>query len=796
MKPLTSLTNKQPVESPEPVLKSLSKNTFRIKAYLIGFLLLISNSVSAQKIDFDQNFNSNLIKSCDSSIKQEGKIVRTFQDKIYYTSNCVNTRYNRAKSRLIRIDENGNLDSSFITNELDSLIFDIDFQSNGKIILTSSEDSSLSSTHMIRLNTNGSIDSTFKTVYTNMLIKVVRVLSDDKILIGGSFTKVNGQNYRGIIRLTPNGEIDSTFIIGSGINLSLNHLNNSIETIQFDSRYIYIGGKFDSLNNIKVSKIAKLNYNGHIDTNFKLDTRFTSYIVAASHLLDNGKLLLAGHQSLFVKINSDGIFDSSFKNLYFGASYNTGLQTDPVINVIKTQENGKILIGGWLGTRLPNEGRSCIVRLNNDGSLDSFSGIKEGVQSTGSVLDISLDKSGNILAAGKFNTFNGNSNFGVMRLLNRDCPLIDTTLFVNICDGYNFNNKYLTQSGTYFDTLQSNNGCDSLIRLDLVINDIPIGIDSIIACDSFRWKNGITYFESTDSVYFNTKNNLGCDSIVRLKLIVNKTTFFVDTITTCDSFQWINNKKYYNSNFNDTFILKNQNGCDSIVKLHLILNKTSIAIDSIEACDSFTWINNKTYTSSNTTDSIIYKGGALSGCDSIVIINLRINKSRPIGVMTGDSINIIATQPYIYAVTQQSSVSYNWTIQNGIILNGLNNNVVTVQWLSSDSGQITASITDTNNCSSSITKSLQGSLSAKYLPSTKIKVYPNPSQDFFMINLENNLQIQDLKIYNLIGQQISFELIEIEKDYKIILEEKEPGVYFVEVKLTNQERIVFKIVMN
>ena len=29
MKPLTSLTNKQPVESPEPVLKSLSKNTFR-----------------------------------------------------------------------------------------------------------------------------------------------------------------------------------------------------------------------------------------------------------------------------------------------------------------------------------------------------------------------------------------------------------------------------------------------------------------------------------------------------------------------------------------------------------------------------------------------------------------------------------------------------------------------------------------------------------------------------------------------------------------------------------------------
>src|SRR5690606_32964167 len=74
-----------------------------------------------------------------------------------------------------------------------------------------------------------------------------------------------------------------------------------------------------------------------------------------------------------------------------------------------------------------------------------------------------------------------------------------------------------------------------------------------------------------------------------------------DIITACDSFTWIDGITYTTNNNTATYYLTNAGGCDSFVTLDLTINNSSIGTDVITACDSFTWIDGITYTTSNNT---------------------------------------------------------------------------------------------------------------------------------------------------------------------------------------------------
>jgi hypothetical protein len=75
-------------------------------------------------------------------------------------------------------------------------------------------------------------------------------------------------------------------------------------------------------------------------------------------------------------------------------------------------------------------------------------------------------------------------------------------------------------------------GCDSIITLNLTVNNSNTGTDSQIACDSLTWIDGITYLSSNNSATYNLTNSNGCDSIVTLNLTINNSSYedFFDTI--------------------------------------------------------------------------------------------------------------------------------------------------------------------------------------------------------------------------------------------------------------------------
>ena len=191
-------------------------------------------------------------------------------------------------------------------------------------------------------------------------------------------------------------------------------------------------------------------------------------------------------------------------------------------------------------------------------------------------------------------------------------------------------NTYTSSNNTATFTLigGASNGCDSTVNLDLTISSAVYGTDIQVACETFTWIDGINYTSNNNTATFTYPNGAvaGCDSIVTLDLTVNNSISYVDVHESCDNFTWIDGNTYSENNTSASFIYPGgaANGCDSIVYLSLIINNTSYGTDFQTSCNDFTWIDGNTYTSSNNTASYTFTGGSSTGCDSIVSLNLTI----------------------------------------------------------------------------------------------------------------------------------------------------------------------------
>ncbi len=153
------------------------------------------------------------------------------------------------------------------------------------------------------------------------------------------------------------------------------------------------------------------------------------------------------------------------------------------------------------------------------------------------------------------------------------------------------------------------NNCSAEIRTEF----------SATACDSYTWA-GKTYTESGNyENYFITP--AGCDSIVTLHLTINKSVATEFSETACDSYTWQGETYTASGDYEKTFPMAS--GCDSIVTLHLTILKSVATEFSETACDSYTW-QGETYTASGDYEKTFQM---TSGCDSLVTLHLTIMKS-------------------------------------------------------------------------------------------------------------------------------------------------------------------------
>ena len=114
---------------------------------------------------------------------------------------------------------------------------------------------------------------------------------------------------------------------------------------------------------------------------------------------------------------------------------------------------------------------------------------------------------------------------------------------------WSLNSTTYSATGAYSHTLsgQNSSGGDSIVTLHLVIYESSNITVSDTACSTYTWTQNSTTYTSSGT-YKDTlvgANSLGCDSIVTLELLINNPTSGIDTQLACDSYKWIDGKNVY-----------------------------------------------------------------------------------------------------------------------------------------------------------------------------------------------------------------------------------------------------------
>ncbi len=199
-----------------------------------------------------------------------------------------------------------------------------------------------------------------------------------------------------------------------------------------------------------------------------------------------------------------------------------------------------------------------------------------------------------------------------------------STVDRTICQGQStsIGNQTFTQAGTYTVRISIGEGCDSVVTLHLKVNpNSTYTLNRSICQGDTVMVNGQSYnTEGTYTVSLNSSN--GCDSIVTLVLKVNpdRTATLQREICQGSSIivggQTFTTAGTYSINTNTTL------GCDSTINLTLLVNPTSSSnIDKTICAGGSVTIGNQTFTTSGT---YTVKLATFKGCDSTITLQLQV----------------------------------------------------------------------------------------------------------------------------------------------------------------------------
>ncbi len=292
-------------------------------------------------------------------------------------------------------------------------------------------------------------------------------------------------------------------------------------------------------------------------------------------------------------------------------------------------DSSKIYSIKFWGNRSPvSDNREIEIKTSEDSIWKSYNSSNNANYNNAVIIDI-YGKSSVV-----FNIrVKTESAFGYISLIDinysKPCIVTNSTTDVAVCKSqlpYTWNNINYTTAGTFTKYLINANGCDSIATLNLVVNDSSSSVTNASTCKSFGsfiW-NGNSYNET--GVYSVTLSNAnGCDSIVTLNLVVNDSTASTTNASICvNQIPYVWNGNNYNISGIYSLTLANVNGCDSIASLDLIVNDLSESNTNITICNNqtpYVW-NGNSYDISGTYSVTLSNA---NGCDSITSLNITIN---------------------------------------------------------------------------------------------------------------------------------------------------------------------------
>jgi len=304
------------------------------------------------------------------------------------------------------------------------------------------------------------------------------------------------------------------------------------------------------------------------------------------------------------------------------------------------------------------------------------------------------------------------------------------------------------------------------------------GADTISACNNYTWIDGITYVSSTNTPTDTLTNVSGCDSIVTLVLTMYQNDSTSDAIIACDTYTWIDGITYTSSTNTPTFTYSNQFGCDSVIGLNLTVHHSTNGTDVISACQSYTWIDGNTYTLSNNTANFVLTNQF--GCDSIVNLDLIIINT-----------DAAVTQNGAVLTADQGGAGYQWITCSGVVMVGQ-----IAQSLNAPSPGDYAVIVNFSGCidTSACIEVLDYTEVQESTLSSGILIYPNPTSGQVTLQFQNSVK-REVSLYDMLGQELLKNIEVLDNTFLFSISELPAGIYLLKITEDGEDQI-FKLIRN
>ena len=339
-------------------------------------------------------------------------------------------------------------------------------------------------------------------------------------------------------------------------------------------------------------------------------------------------------------------------------------------------------------------------------------------------------------------------------------PVANTNFAVAICEGstYSENGFNASEAGTYTQNLQTVNGCDSIVTLTLTVNPVANTTLSAAICYGTTYtENGFNVSEAgTYTQNLQTVN--GCDSIVTLTLNVNPVANTNLTAAICNGTTYTENGFNVSEAGTYTQNLQTIDGCDSIVTLTLTVNPVESTTLSVTICDGTTYTEN----GFNVSEAGTYTQNlqTVNGCDSIVTLNLTINPT--------------------YNITIDASINEGETYEE----NGFSE---------SEAGTYVHTLQSEFGCDSVITLNLtvNSSLNDVVANAIEVSLYPNPANAYTILKVEGLKEQTPVYLFDIQGRKLKeYVLNAAQQTLRIDVSDLPKGVYTIMISNTTKKLIV------
>ncbi len=229
------------------------------------------------------------------------------------------------------------------------------------------------------------------------------------------------------------------------------------------------------------------------------------------------------------------------------------------------------------------------------------------------------------------------SQFGCDSIYQVELIVLDTfleTSNITICEGdaATIFGEEITTAGTYSETFQALNGCDSVVNIVLNVYRPSENFESIDLCvgDSILI-NGTYVFD--DGVFIDSiPINDFCDSIVTITINFFDEFEYSEDLNICEGDSLFLAGEYQTTSGTYIDSLQSVHGCDSILTYVLDVHPTYLDSDTVTICEGETYsINGVPESTSGIYEEV---NTTLHGCDSIISTEL-------IVIPSGDSLQIV-----------------------------------------------------------------------------------------------------------------------------------------------------------